>query len=143
MANKQSKLVTLAKIFTNRQLTQKEMGLAENGFSIDERNNLFGIGIKTKYLMHGENPVLTITNTQRKTTEDVSDPNITHTRFYDHKTTEYMYDSAGKLIEKSIKKGFSFDGVTKKGPRVVQFDPPGCWIGRRVETVRVESPSYG
>ena len=130
MKEKLRKLEKMLKRWTHRELSPQELLKTEEGF---EKERIFLDSKKdVEYSTKDGEPQLRITKRKRKITPDLSHHHIMHTGFYNDKTTQYRYDEEGRLVEKEIQTGNIYDGERMRF-FVVRYDPPGSWIGKKVE----------
>ncbi len=133
------KIINGLKIFTDRQLSQKQMSNAvskdagisymlckEDGNSIDQV-------IKSDdgtYSRLQQSFELT-------TTSDVSHSRIQHTGYYPSVTIDSTYDAQGRLIEKHKSYGGLFNPASFfDKPVHRKYEPAGCWFGKKYDNKR-------
>ena len=84
----------------------------------------------------------TLPERKLKTTRDLSHPEISHTNFYNDRTTHYRYTQDGKLVEKAVQIGNIYDEKDMRFT-VIQYEPPGCWRGHKVEKTERNYGMFG
>jgi YD repeat-containing protein len=139
MTNVISRIERKLKRMAHRELSPEGLEKTKIGHRSKSRQNLLGFGTDVEYSTVDGEPQLRITERSLKTTQDFSHPGISHTLFYNDRTTQYRYTQDGRLVEKCVQTGNIYEG---EGMRftVVQYEPPGCWKGHKVEKTE---RSYG
>ena len=127
----------------HRELSPEELERARQGYTHESRSNLFGVGTDTEYSMVGDEPQLRITERTRKTTRDLSHPEIAHTEFYNDRTTHYRYNSEGQLLEMCVQTGNIYDESGGMKFKVKRFSPPGSLVGQKVEQTERNYGMFG